>query len=97
MLILEIIVAAFAVWGAICTVKLIVDAFLTPKRMRPRPVVRIRGDESAGELEALLDRARKAMICDTGCVFVLVERDCASDTIESLLALGDEVRIVYKD
>jgi hypothetical protein len=97
MLILEIIVAAFAVWGAICTVKLIVDAFLTPKRMRPRPVVRIRGDESAEELEAILDRARKAMICDTGCVFVLVERDCERQATLRLESLGSDIRIVYKD
>lgn len=72
MLILDIIVAVFAAWGLFCAAKFFADGVLTPKSARPRPVVKLKGDESAQQIAELCENARRAIIPNRGEVFLLV-------------------------
>lgn len=95
MLVLDIIVSGFAAWGVFCAAKFMADGFITPPSARPRPAVRLRGNETPREIAELCENARKAIVCNRGeIVLVLPERNEFADEIEAL-GLPD-VRIVYQ-
>ena len=95
MLVLDIIVSGFAAWGVFCAAKFMADGFITPPHARPRPAVRLTGNETPREIAELCENARKAIICNRGeIVLVLPERNEFADEIEAL-GLPD-VRIVYQ-
>ena len=75
MLVLDIIVSGFAAWGLFCAAKFLADGFITPPDARPRPAVRLRGNESAKEVAELCENARKAIVCNRGEVVLLLPED----------------------
>ena len=95
MLVLDIIVSGFAAWGVFCAAKFMADGFLTPPAARPRPSVRLTGNETPREVAELCENARKAIVCNRGeILLVLPERNEFSEEIEKL-GLPD-VRIAYE-
>lgn len=95
MLVLDIIVSGFAAWGVFCAAKFLADGFITPPAARPRPSVRLTGNETPREIAELCENARKAIVCNRGeILLVLPERNEFSEEIESL-GLQD-VRVVYE-
>ncbi|MGM9643055.1 MAG: hypothetical protein ACI3XI_07580 [Eubacteriales bacterium] len=99
MLILDIIVATFAAWGLFCAAKFFADGFLTPKSARPRPVVKLTGDESAQQIAELCENARRAIIPNRGEIFFLVsEKNKFSDGVQAELDRLNltDVKIVYE-
>ena len=95
MLVLDIIVSGFAAWGVFCAAKFLADGFITPPAARPRPSVRLTGNETPREIAELCENARRAIVCNCGeIILVLPERNEFSDELESL-GLQD-VRIVYE-
>ena len=95
MLVLDIIVSGFAAWGVFCAAKFLADGFITPPAARPRPSVRLTGNETPREVAELCENARKAIVCNRGeIILVLPERNEFSEELESL-GLQD-VRIVYE-
>ena len=95
MLVLDIIVSGFAAWGVFCAAKFLADGFITPPTARPRPSVRLTGNETPREIAELCENARKAIVCNRGeILLVLPERNEFSEEIESL-GLQD-VRVVYE-
>ena len=95
MLVLDIIVSGFAAWGVFCAAKFLADGFITPPAARPRPSVRLTGNETPREIAELCENARRAIVCNRGeIILVLPERNEFSEELESL-GLQD-VRIVYE-
>lgn len=95
MLVLDIIVSGFAAWGVFCAAKFLADGFITPPAARPRPSVRLTGNETPREVAELCENARKAIVCNRGeILLVLPERNEFSEEIEKL-GLPD-VRIAYE-
>lgn len=95
MLVLDIIVSGFAAWGVFCAAKFLADGYITPPSCRPRPALRLTGDEDARVIAELCENARKAIVCNRGeIVLILPEKNEYAEKIESL-GLG-EVRIVYE-
>lgn len=95
MLVLDIIVSGFAAWGVFCAAKFMADGFMTPPPARPRPSVRLTGNETPREIAELCENAKKAIICNRGeVVLILPEKNGFSEEIEAL-GLPD-VRIVYE-
>ena len=95
MLVLDIIVSGFAAWGVFCAAKFLADGFITPPAARPRPSVRLTGNETPREVAELCENARKAIVCNRGeILLVLPERNEISEEIEKL-GLPD-VRITYE-
>lgn len=95
MLVLDIIVSGFAAWGVFCAAKFLADGFITPPAARPRPSVRLMGNETPREVAELCENARKAIVCNRGeILLVLPERNEFSEEIEKL-GLHD-VRITYE-
>lgn len=95
MLVLDIIVSGFAAWGVFCAAKFLADGFITPPAARPRPSVRLTGNETSREVAELCENARKAIVCNRGeILLVLPERNEFSEEIEKL-GLPD-VRIAYE-
>lgn len=95
MLVLDIIVSGFAAWGVFCAAKFLADGFITPPAARPRPSVRLTGNETPREVAELCENARRAIVCNRGeIILVLPERNEFSEELESL-GLQD-VRIVYE-
>lgn len=95
MLALDIIVSGFAAWGVFCAAKFLADGFMTPPWARPRPCVRLVGNENPRQIAELCENARKAIVCNRGeIVLVLPEKNAYSAEIESLGL--PEVRIVYE-
>ena len=95
MLVLDIIVSGFAAWGVFCAAKFLADGFITPPAARPRPSVRLTGNETPREVAELCENARKAIVCNRGeILLVLPEKGELAETIK---ALGlQDVRIVYE-
>ena len=95
MLVLDIIVSGFAAWGVFCAAKFFADGFITPPAARPRPSVRLTGNETPREVAELCENARKAIVCNRGeILLVLPEKGELAETIK---ALGlQDVRIVYE-
>ena len=95
MLVLDIIVSGFAAWGVFCAAKFLADGFITPPASRPRPSVRLTGNETPREVAELCENARKAIVCNRGeILLVLPERNEFSEEIEKL-GLPD-VRLTYE-
>ena len=95
MLVLDIIVSGFAAWGVFCAAKFMADGFLTPPAARPRPSVRLTGNETPREIAELCENARKAIVCNRGEIILILPEGCnSSEEIESL-GLQD-VRVVYE-
>ena len=95
MLVLDIIVSGFAAWGVFCAAKFLADGYITPRSARPRPALRLSGNETQREIEELCENARKAIICNRGeVVLVFPEKNEFSAEIEALEL--PEVRIVYE-
>ena len=95
MLVLDIIVSGFAAWGVFCAAKFLADGFITPPAARPRPSVRLTGNETPREVAELCENARKAIVCNRGeIILILPEGYNSSEEIESL-GLQD-VRVVYE-
>ena len=95
MLVLDIIVSGFAAWGVFCAAKFLADGFITPPAARPRPSVRLTGNETPREIAELCENARKAIVCNRGeIILILPEGYNSSEEIESL-GLQD-VRVVYE-
>ena len=95
MLVLDIIVSGFAAWGVFCAAKFLADGYITPPPARPRPAVRLKGNESPKEIAELCENARKAIVCNRGeIVLVIPEKNAFSEDIKTL-AIPD-VRIVYE-
>ena len=94
MLVLDIIVSGFAAWGVFCAAKFLADGFLTPKNARPRPTVRLRGDEDQKAISELCENARKAIVCSRGEILFLVPDEKTAKRVDDLLL--PEVRIVYE-
>ena len=95
MLVLDIIVSGFAVWGLFCAAKFFADGYMTPKDARPRPTVRLRGNESEREIAELCENARKAIICNRGEILVLLPDD--EDFAQNVEAMElPETKIVYE-
>ena len=68
---------------------------MTPQNARPRPAVRLRGNESPKEVAELCENARKAIVCNRGEVVLLLPDDEAfAETIENMNL--PEVKIVYE-
>ena len=94
-MVLDIIVSGFAAWGVFCAAKFLADGFITPPVARPRPSVRLTGNETPREIAELCENARKAIVCNRGeILLVLPERNEFSEEIEKL-GLPD-VRIAYE-
>ena len=94
-MVLDIIVSGFAAWGVFCAAKFLADGFITPPAARPRPSVRLTGNETPREVAELCENARKAIVCNRGeILLVLPERNEFSEEIEKL-GLPD-VRIAYE-
>ena len=94
-MVLDIIVSGFAAWGVFCAAKFLADGFITPPAARPRPSVRLTGNETPREIAELCENARRAIVCNRGeIILVLPERNEFSEELESL-GLQD-VRIVYE-
>ena len=96
MLVLDIIVSGFAAWGIFCAAKFLADGFITPPDARPRPAVRLRGNESAKEVAELCENARKAIICNRGEVVLLLPDDGAFAEMIEKMELP-EVKVVYEN
>ena len=95
MLVLDIIVSGFAAWGVFCAAKFLADGFITPPAARPRPSVRLTGNETPREVAELCENARKAIVCNRGeILLVLPERNEFSEEIEKLRL--PDVRIAYE-
>ena len=95
MLVLDIIVSGFAAWGVFCAAKFLADGFITPPAARPRPSVRLTGNETLRDVAELCENARKVIVCNRGeIILVLPEKNEFSEEIETL-GLQD-VRIVYE-
>ena len=75
MLVLDIIVSTFAAFGVFCSAKFLADGYITPKYARPRPAVRLNGNESPSEIAALCENARKTIICNRGEIILLVSKE----------------------
>jgi hypothetical protein len=95
MLVLDIIVSGFAAWGLFCAAKFLADGYITPKEARPRPTVRLRGNESEKEIAELCENARKAIVCNRGEILLLLPDDEAFAKDVAALQLP-EVRLVYE-
>ena len=95
MLVLDIIVSGFAAWGLFCAAKFLADGYITPPSARPRPTVRLRGNESQKEIAELCENARKAIVCNRGDVLLLLPDDEAFAEMIEEMDLPD-VRIVYE-
>lgn len=95
MLVLDIIVSGFAAWGLFCAAKFLADGYITPPSARPRPTVRLRGNESPKEIAELCENARKAIVCNRGDVLLLLPDDEAFAEMIEEMDLPD-VRIVYE-
>jgi hypothetical protein len=96
MLVLDIIVSGFAAWGLFCAAKFLADGYMTPKNARPRPTVRLHGNESKKEIAELCENARKAIVCNRGEILLLLpdDDDAFAKEIE---AMGlPEVKLVYE-
>ena len=95
MLVLDIIVSGFAAWGVFCAAKFLADGFITPPAARPRPSVRLTGNETPREVAELCENAKKAIICNRGEVVLIFPEK--NDYSEEIKALGlTDVRIVYE-
>ena len=96
MLVLDIIVSGFAAWGVFCAAKFLADGYMTPPAARPRPAVRLKGNETPSRVAELCENARKAIICNRGeIIIVLPEKNGYAEELE---ALGlQDVRIVYEN
>ena len=95
MLVLDIIVSGFAAWGVFCAAKFLADGFITPPTARPRPALKLTGNESPHEIKELCENARKAIVCNRGdIVLILPDKNELTERIE---AVGlPNVRIVYE-
>lgn len=100
MLLLDIIVSGFAAWGLFCALKFFADGFITPKSARPRPAVRISGDEDIKLIAELCENAGKAVICNRGEVLLVLSAkhdDAAARLRRELDSMGlCNVGIVYE-
>ena len=96
MLVLDIIVSGFAAWGLFCAAKFLADGYMTPQNARPRPAVRLRGNESAKEVAELCENARKAIICNRGEVVLLLPDDGAFAEMIEKMELP-EVKVVNEN
>ena len=95
MLVLDIIVSGFAAWGLFCAAKFLADGYMTTKNARPRPTVRLRGNESKKEIAELCENARKAIVCNRGEIMLLLPDD--EDFVKDVEAMSlPEVRLVYE-
>ena len=95
MLVLDIIVSGFAAWGLFCAAKFLAEGYMTPKDARPRPTVRLRGNESEKEIAELCENARKAIVCNRGEVLLLLPED--EDLAKAIKSMElPEVRLVYE-
>ena len=95
MLVLDIIVSGFAVWGVFCAAKFLADGFITPPSARPRPTVILTGRENDREIRELCENARKMIVPNRGEILFLVPDDDVSQRIDSLGLEG--IRIVYEN
>ncbi len=96
MLVLDIIVSGFAAFGVFCSAKFLADGFITPPAARPRPSVRLTGEETPREIEELCENAKKAIICNRGEIVLIIPE--GNDRSEEIEALGlPEVKIVYEN
>ena len=94
-MVLDIIVSGFAAWGLFCAAKFLADGYMTPQNARPRPAVKLRGNESQKEIAELCENARKAIVCNRGEVVLLLPDDDAFAEIIEKMNLP-EVKIVYE-
>ena len=95
MLVLDIIVSGFAAWGVFCAAKFLADGFITPPVARPRPSVRLTGNETPREIAELCENARKAIVCNRGEIILILPEGCNS--LEEIESLGlQDVRVVYE-
>ncbi|MCQ2354869.1 MAG: hypothetical protein MJ102_07210 [Clostridia bacterium] len=80
MLVIEIIVSAFAAWGIFCAMKLAAEAWLIPKKFRPVPAMRLDGDEDNNEIRALYENAGASWLYTGGDTIFLIPDDSEFET-----------------
>ncbi len=88
MVFVEILVSVLAAFGVFCLFKLIAEEWLIPDSQLPPQCIRLNGDESDEEIEALFDAALASWTRrKDGEVIVYCERDGAieKERIEAIL------------